>query len=91
MLYEFFTGALMICCLVAGLFFLKFWNKTHDNLFRLFALSFFLLAFERFVLGYIGSENEPSQYVYLIRLCAFLLIIYAIISKNKESKTSGNT
>lgn len=92
MLYDFFTGALMICCLIAGLFFLKFWRKTHDTLFRSFSLAFFILTFERMVLAYLGSENEPSQWVYLIRLGAFLLIIFAIISKNKVSaKTSENT
>jgi hypothetical protein len=48
-------------------------------------MAFFLLAFERLVLGFLGSANEPSQWVYLIRLGAFLLIIYAIISKNKQS------
>lgn len=90
--YDFFTGALMVCCLVAGLFFLKFWRKTHDTLFRNFSLAFFMLAFERMVLGFLGSVNEPSQWVYLIRLTGFLLIIKAIISKNKESsKISGNT
>lgn len=83
MFYEVLSGALMICCLVAGLFFLKFWKKTHDYLFRLFSLSFFLLAIERMVLGYLGSEDEPSELVYLIRLVAFSLIIYAIIRKNK--------
>lgn len=86
MLYEVFNGALMICCLVAGFFFTKFWKKTHDKLFMLFALSFFILSFERLVLGYIGGTNEPSPYVYLIRLSAFLLIIYAIIDKNKASQ-----
>lgn len=86
MLYEVFSGALMICCLTAGFFFLKFWKKTHDKLFMLFGLSFFLLSFERLVLGYIGANNEPSSSVYLIRLTAFLLIIYAIIDKNKASQ-----
>lgn len=90
--YDFFTGALMVCCIVPGLFFLKFWRKTHDNLFRNFSLAFFILAFERIVLGFLGSEHEPSQWVYLIRLTAYLMIIYAIINKNKATpKTSGNT
>lgn len=91
MLYEVFSGALMICCLVAGLFFLKFWKKTHDSLFIKFAWAFFLLSFERLVLGYLGSANEPSELVYLIRLAAFMMIIYAIISKNRESRSVENT
>lgn len=91
MMYEVFSGALMICCLVAGLFFLKFWKQTGDNLFKLFSFSFFILSFERLVLGYLGGKNEPSPLVYLIRLGAFIVIIYAIIQKNKESNNAGNT
>lgn len=90
MMYEVFSGALMICCLVAGLFFYKFWKKTEDRLFKLFAFSFFLLSFERLVLGYIGGRNEPSPLIYLIRLAAFILIIFAIVDKNRSSN-AGNT
>lgn len=89
MLYEVYSGALMICCLVAGLFFLKFYRKTSDKLFKLFSISFFLLSFERLVLGYLGSRNEPSPLVYLIRLLAFLIIIYAIVDKNRSSNAEN--
>lgn len=83
--YNFFSGILFMGCLAAGFFFLKFWRKSNDRLFFCFAASFFLFSFERAVLSYVGVENEPSALVYLIRLSAFLLIIYAIINKNKES------
>lgn len=89
MLYEVYSGALMICCLVAGLFFLKFYKKTSDKLFQLFSIAFFLLSFERLVLGYLGSRNEPSPLVYLIRLSAFLIIIYAIVDKNRSSNAEN--
>lgn len=89
MLYEVYSGALMICCLVAGLFFLKFYRKTSDKLFKLFSISFFLLSFERLVLGYLGSRNEPSPLIYLIRLAAFLIIIYAIVDKNRSSNAEN--
>jgi len=89
MMYEVISGALMICCLVAGLFFLKFWRKTNDKLFMLFSFSFFLLSFERLVLGYLGSRNEPSPLIYLIRLLAFILIIYAIVDKNRSSNAEN--
>lgn len=90
-MYEVSSGALMVCCFVAGLFFYKFWRQSQDKLFMLFSFSFFLLSFERFVLGYIGAKNEPSPFVYLIRLGAFILIIFAIINKNKDSSNAGNT
>lgn len=84
MLYELLSGALMVSCLVAGLFFFKFWKKTQDRLFVFFSLAFFLLATERLVLGYLGSNHEPSPLIYLIRLAGFLLIIFAIINKNRQ-------
>jgi Ca2+/Na+ antiporter len=88
MMYEVYSGALMISCLVAGLFFLKFWKKTGDKLFRLFSFAFFLLSSERLILGYLGGRNEPSPLLYLIRLSAFLIIIYAIYDKNRSSNSA---
>ena len=85
MTYNFFSGIMFMGCLAAGFFFLKFWRKSNDKLFFWFSASFFLLSFERAVLSYMGIDNEPSPLIYLIRLSAFLLIIYAIVVKNKES------
>lgn len=85
--YEFLSGTLMMSCLVAGLFFLKFWRKTYDKLFLYFACSFFLMSFERILLGYLGVAQEPSPLIYCIRLGAFSLIIYAIYCKNRDSQT----
>ena len=39
-LYEFMLGGLVMGCFVAGLFFLRFWRKTHDRLFAIFAIAF---------------------------------------------------
>jgi Family of unknown function (DUF5985) len=86
MMYSFLSGALMMACLSAGFFFFKFWKKSKDQLFILFAFSFWLLALERFVLGYLATKFEPRPEIYLIRLCAFLIILYAIINKNRESR-----
>lgn len=83
-MYELLSGALMLSCFVASLFFYKFWKKTHDKLFIMFSAAFAMLSFERFVLGYLGTR-EVFTSVYLIRLCAFILILMAIIHKNRES------
>jgi uncharacterized membrane protein len=86
MTYNFYSGIMLMGCLAAGFFFLKFWRRTYDRLFYYFSISFFILAFERLVLAQLGIQNEISPLIYLIRLSAFLLIIFAIINKNKESK-----
>ena len=43
-IYDFIGGALMLGYLVLGLFFLKFWRRTRDPLFMMFAFAFWLLA-----------------------------------------------
>ena len=77
----FLQGALTVCFLVGGAFFMRFWKQTHDRLFLLFALSFWIQAFTRIALTVV-SENEGRVYFYLLRLLAFGLILAAIAMKN---------
>jgi hypothetical protein len=86
MIYEVISGALMMACLVTGLFFISFWKKTYDRLFLIFSFAFFLLAVERMVLGYLGNRSEPSPEIYYIRLSAFVMILIAIIDKNRTTE-----
>jgi hypothetical protein len=83
-MYELVSGAIMMACLVAGFFFFRFWKKTSDVLFLMFAAAFWILALERLILGFIGTENEPNPEIYTIRLSAFILILLAIVQKNHE-------
>jgi hypothetical protein len=87
-LYQVLSGAAMFGAWAGGVLFLKFWSRTHDRLFLIFAIAFWIMALERVVLAYINSTGraEDHSMVYLIRLCAFLLIISAIIDKNREAK-----
>lgn len=83
MFYYILSGALMMACFVVGLFFTKFYKRTHDKLFLYFSYAFFLLSIERLLLGLFGSAQEPRPQIYLIRLGAFVLIILGIINKNR--------
>ena len=87
MLNQFLHGAIMISFVLGGLFFLQFWKKTRDRLFAIFAIAFFVLSTERILLALTNPTDENRWYVYLVRLFAFVLIIIAIIDKNR-SKTS---
>lgn len=78
----FLLGAIVIACVTIGLFFLRFWHKTHDRLFALFAIAFVLLSLNWAALA-LTSRNEVRTVLYFIRLVAFLLILYAIIDKNR--------
>lgn len=88
MISIFMSGAMLMACLVAGLFFLKFWRATSDCFFGLFALAFFIFALDRLVLVLSGGFNEAHPSVYLIRCLGFLLIITAVIDKNKTRDPS---
>jgi hypothetical protein len=71
--------------LVAGLFFLRFWSRTRDPLFRSFAIAFWLLGLGQAVLALGSIPVEERSWVYLIRLAAFLLILFAIARKNRAA------
>lgn len=69
---------------IAGLFFFRFWRETHDRFFLMFALAFWMIAADRMVLGLVASATEWREYVYLLRLGAFCLILYGIVDKNRR-------
>lgn len=79
---DFAAGALTVGYLVAGLFFLKFWRRTRDGLFLAFAAAFGLMSVNQAVPALFGIPDEALGGVYLLRLAAFLLIIWAILRKN---------
>lgn len=79
------SGAMTMAYFVAGLFFLRFWRDTRDRLFGSFAAAFFLLALQRALLTALVDDprSGASILLYVIRLLAFLLILWAIIDKNR--------
>ncbi len=81
---QFIYGAVMMGSLVAGTFFLKFWQKTEDRFFALFASAFYLLAIERCIFLFISAENEVHTWVFICRLLAFLAIGAAVVEKNRQ-------
>jgi hypothetical protein len=86
---QFLSGAIMMASLVAGLVFLRFWRQTRDRLFATFALSFWLMALERLILAAIEPVDETRTFVHMIRLMAFLLIVVAIIDKNRGASRAA--
>lgn len=69
--------------LVIGLFFFSFYRARRDVLFALFGAAFWLLAVNNMALGLTDVAAESRVYIYVVRLLAFLLIIAAIIQKNR--------
>jgi hypothetical protein len=81
-MHDFLLGLIVMGCLVAGLFFLRFWRKTRDRLFAVFAAAFWLLALN-WTLVVLVSGEEVRPALYAIRLLAFVLILLGIADKNR--------
>ena len=86
MLYDFLSGAVSLGFLVCALFFLRFWRRTKDGLFMAFALAFGLLGLGQAILALANIPTEERGSIYLIRLAAFALIIFAILRKNRGAR-----
>ena len=82
-LYDFLSGFVSCGFLVAGLFFLRFWRRSGDGLFVWFAVAFWLLGLGQALLALAGIPVEERSSIYLIRLAAFLVILFAIVRKNR--------
>ena len=84
---QFMLGAIVMACFVAGTFFLRFWRKTRDRLFAMFAVAFWLLGVNWLALAFV-RQDEVRTALYLVRLVAFILILVAIIDKNRSRQRS---
>lgn len=79
-------GAIIMGSLVISLFFLDFWRRLRDQFFLFFSLAFLLLAINWFIVVVAGEASDVRSYGYLTRLMAFLLIIVAVVNKNRSAK-----
>jgi hypothetical protein len=79
---EFVFGVITMGYIIAGLFFAKFWSRSRDPLFAIFALAFWLLALNQGIVAVIDVPREEQSWAYLLRLAAFILIAVAILYKN---------
>jgi hypothetical protein len=82
----FISGLLVAGYLVAALHFLRFWRQSRDRLFAFFSASFACLAAQRAALALFGDPSTPYAWLYVLRLFAFLLILWAIVDKNRPGR-----
>jgi hypothetical protein len=78
------AGAIATLSLVAALFFLRFWWRTGDRFFLLFATAFAIDGLSRLVVAAIHLPDEFEPYSYVPRLVTFALIIAAVAVKNRR-------
>lgn len=84
------AGAIASAEAVIGIFFLRFWTRSGDGLFLAFALAFWLMAINQTLVALFGAGVESSAPFYLLRLAAYVLIIFAIVRKNTRRKGPMN-
>ena len=69
---------------ISAAIFLRYWRESRDGLFAFFSVAFTLLGVSWAILSMFTPLGDASPYVYGLRLLAFLLIIAAVIAKNRE-------
>jgi hypothetical protein len=68
---------------------LTFWRRTRDVLFLGFAASFFIEGLNRAAFLGLDEPHEGSPAIYGVRLLSYLLILAAIIHKNRGGRPEG--
>lgn len=83
MVNDFLGGAIVMGFAVASLLFLRFWRTTREGLFLAFSASFLLLGATQTLLSLGGFVDEERSWLYLLRLAAFLLLLFAMWWQNR--------
>jgi hypothetical protein len=84
MIEGFLLGVIVTCSAIAGAIFYRFWLQTHDKLFLAFSVAFLIEAGNRFSVLWLDNPSEGTPAVYLVRLVSYLLILAAIVNKNRR-------
>lgn len=83
MINGFLLGIIVTASLIASAFFLKFWRQTRDPLFLSFAAAFAVESLNRAMFLVLDSPSDGNAVIYSIRLFSYLLILAAIVQKNR--------
>jgi hypothetical protein len=88
LLNSFLLGGIVLCCAGAGLYFLRFWRKSRDRLFLIFAIAFWVLGVNWLALAFTETD-EVRTALYAVRLIAFILILVGVWDKNRPRRRTG--
>ena len=82
----FLWGACAMASAVIALFFWKFYTRARDRLLAMFAFAFASLSVHWIGLAIAQPQEDTRHWFYALRLAAFLLIMVAIVDKNRARK-----
>ncbi len=80
---DLLAGTLFALSAVITILFLRFWRRTRDPLFALFAASFALDGAVRVASHIVPGWGNDAPQIYWLRLLAYALIAAAIAQKNR--------
>ena len=81
---SFLLGALALGFFAGASFFVRFFVRTRDRVFAYFAAAFGIMSANQVALAVFGEASEYQSWLYLVRLAAFVVILYAIFDKNRR-------
>jgi hypothetical protein len=85
----FLGGMVTMGFVVAGLFFLRFWQRTNDWLFVAFGIAFWLFAANQALVALSGVPREEQSWFYALRIAGFALLIVAIAAKSVGNRRAS--
>jgi Family of unknown function (DUF5985) len=87
-------GVLTMACVVVAIFFFHYWRSSRERLFAYFSVAFATMAVDWLVHALVVPADpvraeaylmhQPE--IYLVRLAAFVVILIAIIDKNRQGR-----
>jgi uncharacterized membrane protein HdeD (DUF308 family) len=83
MIEGFLLGVIVTASLTASAFFFKFWKQTRDKLFLGFSAAFAIEGVNRLAFLFVSHPEEGNPILYTVRLFSFLVILAAIVNKNR--------
>jgi hypothetical protein len=85
---DFLNGAATAAAWIVAMFLFKFWRESRDRLLLLFSLAFVVLGSNWALVSAFHPGGETRHLFHLVRLLAFLLILAAILDKNRRGPSS---
>jgi len=83
-LLVFLYGGLTMLCFIAGVIFVGYSRQHRDRFFLWFAVAFWCLGASWGIHVFDAIPADETPYGYLVRLLGYVLIIVAILDKNRR-------
>jgi hypothetical protein len=75
-----------MACVVVAIFFFHYWRTSRDRLFAYFCVAFTAMALDWLGHAVLSQRDPLRSDVYALRLFAFIVILVAIIDKNRQAR-----